>query len=204
MKPLMLIGGGGHCHSCIDVIELTRLYSIKGVIQPEGDGLVMGYPVLGSDSDLPKLLTDINSVLITVGQIKSMKTRLKLYELVKELGANLPVVISPNAYCSKSASLGEGTIIMHGAIVSAKSKVGANCIVNSLALIEHDAIISDHCHISTGVKINGSVYIGRGSFIGSGVTIKEGITIGDEVIIGAGHVILKDVPSGSIIGKSYD
>ena len=204
MKPLMLIGGGGHCHSCIDVIELTKLYSIKGVIQPDGAGLVMGYPVLGSDSDLPKLLKEINSVLITVGQIKSMKTRVKLYELVKQLGANLPVVISPNAYCSKNASVGEGTIIMHGAIVNAKSKVGANCIINSLALIEHDAIISDHCHISTGVKINGGVYIGRGSFVGSGVTIKEGITIGDEAVIGAGHVILKDVPSGSVVRKLYD
>jgi len=32
MKPIILIGGGGHCLSCIDVIEQTGLYQIIGIL----------------------------------------------------------------------------------------------------------------------------------------------------------------------------
>ena len=31
MKNLYLIGGGGHCKSCIDVIEQEKKYKIKGI-----------------------------------------------------------------------------------------------------------------------------------------------------------------------------
>ena len=37
---------------------------------------------------------------------------------------NFPVIISPKAYVSKEAKIGEGTIIMHGAIVNKNSKIG--------------------------------------------------------------------------------
>jgi acetyltransferase-like isoleucine patch superfamily enzyme len=32
VKPLILIGGGGHCRSCIDVIETTDEWQIKGIL----------------------------------------------------------------------------------------------------------------------------------------------------------------------------
>lgn len=51
MTPLLLIGGGGHCHACIDVIETAGGYAITGVIQPKsaGQAPVLGYPVLGDE-----------------------------------------------------------------------------------------------------------------------------------------------------------
>ena len=201
MKPLLLIGGGGHCHSCIDVIEATDVYWIEGVVQPKvSSGLVMGYPVIGSDDELPQLIKGSKLVFITVGQIKSSETRIRLFDLLKNLDAEFPVVVSPRSYCSKYAVLGEGTIIMHGAIVNAATKIGINCIVNSQALVEHDAEIGNHCHISTGARINGNVSIGKGSFVGSGAIIKEGVRVGENVIIGAGQIVLKDVQNGTVVG----
>ena len=32
MKQIILIGGGGHCKSCIDVIENGNKYKIRGII----------------------------------------------------------------------------------------------------------------------------------------------------------------------------
>ena len=203
MKSLLLVGGGGHCHPCIDVIEAASIYKIEGIIEPKASSkLILGYPIIGSDDDLPQLLKDIKSVLITVGQIKTPETRIRLFDLLKHLGAELPIIISPRAYCSKYAVVGEGSIIMHGAIVNAATRIGKNCIVNSQALVEHDVRIDDHCHISTGVRVNGGVTIGKGSFIGSGAVLKEGIVIGENVIISAGQVVFFDVPSGSVV--KYD
>lgn len=204
MKSLLLIGGGGHCHSCIDVIEAASTYQIEGIVIPKASSeLILGYPIIGSDDDLPQLLKGTKSVLIAFGQIKTPETRIRSFDLLKQLSAELPVIISPRAYCSKHALVSEGSIIMHDAIVNAGASIGANCIINSQTLVEHDVTVADHCHVSTGARVNGGVTIGKGSFIGSGVIIKEGIVIGDNVIIGAGQVILRDVPSGAVVKHDH-
>ncbi|SIT68402.1 sugar O-acyltransferase, sialic acid O-acetyltransferase NeuD family [Ectothiorhodosinus mongolicus] len=203
MTSLLLIGGGGHCHSCIDVIEAEGLYRVAGIVQPseEQSLSVMGYPIVGSDDDLPILLAQTSKALITVGQIRTPESRMLLYEQLKTIGTELPVIRSPYAIQSKHATLGEGTVLMHGCVVNANAKIGVNCIVNSQALIEHDVIIGDHCHISTGARVNGDVQIGNGCFIGSGAILREGIRIGAHAIIGAGQVVLSNVPDGGVVKK---
>ncbi len=205
MKPLLLIGGGGHCHACIDVIESEQKHRIAGIVLPtRGDHAdVMGYPIIGADEDLPALLTKTPKAIVTVGQIKSAAVREKLFELLKTHGADLPIIQSPFSYCSKHALIGEGTILMHGSLVNAGAQVGANCIINSQALIEHDVEIADHCHISTGAKVNGSVRIGKGTFVGSGSIVKEGVKIGAAVVVGTGQLILNDVPDGMTINAKH-
>ena len=199
MKYLLLIGGGGHCRSCIDVIEDEGIYKIAGIVdQPEGKmDPILGYEVLGNDDDLPELLKKYPIAFVTVGQIKFADIRLKLYSSLKNMGAKLPTIISPQSYVSKHVDLQEGTIVMHGAIINAGSFVGENCIINSQALIEHDAVVNSHCHISTGAKVNGSASIGKESFIGSGTVIHHGVKIGEKCVIAAGSIIRKDIPSGT-------
>lgn len=200
MKPLLLVGGGGHCLSCIDVIEAAKIYQIEGVVDHKGFyEPVLGYPVIGSDEDLPQLLKGLKLALVTVGQIKSPETRHRLFDLLKQLGAELPVVVSPKANVSKHSVIGEGSVIMHGAIVNAAARIGNNCIVNSQALIEHGVEVHDHCHISTGALVNGNVTVGTGSFVGSGAVIKEGVRVGENVIISAGEVVLRDVPNSTVV-----
>ena len=102
MNALLLVGGGGHCTACIDVIEAEGKYHIRGVVQatvsPEN---LLGYSAIGSDDDLPQLLDSSNLALVTVGQIKNPEIRIRLFELLKHLGARLPVIVSPRAYFSE-------------------------------------------------------------------------------------------------------
>lgn len=197
MKRLLLVGGGGHTRACIDVIEAMGNFEIQGIVERIGgeQAPVLGYPVIGSDADFAELLAATPSVLITVGQVKSPDTRVALYELLLRLGAEFPCMVSPTSYVSKYSMIGEGTIVMHGAIINALASVGRNCIINSQALVEHDAVIGDHCHISMGVKVNGDVNIGSGTFIGSGAILREGVHIGANCVIGAGTVALHDLPT---------
>jgi sugar O-acyltransferase (sialic acid O-acetyltransferase NeuD family) len=199
MTPLLLIGGGGHCRSCIDVIESAEGYEIVGVVERAGSptAAVLGYRVLGSDADVEALLAQWGSALIAVGQITSPATRIRLYEFALSVGAFFPVIVSPNAYVSKHAEISSGTIVMHGATVNAGAHIGVNCIVNNQALVEHDAVVGPHSHISTGARVNGSVTIGEGSFVGSGAIINQGVTVGAGCIVGSGSIIRKDVPPGT-------
>jgi sugar O-acyltransferase (sialic acid O-acetyltransferase NeuD family) len=191
MKEVILIGGGGHCRSVIDVIEQESQFKIAGIVdKPELlETDILGYPVIGNDSDLESLAKIHTHAIVTVGQIKSADLRIKLFNLVLNAGFVLPNVISPRAYVSKYANIGKGTVIMHNALVNANAKVGYNCIINTNALIEHDSNIGNHCHIATNVVINGGVLVGQQSFIGSGSVTKEGIIIDDNSFIKAGSVV---------------
>ena len=191
MKDIILIGGGGHCKSAIDVIEQECRFKIIGVIdKPELFGKqVIGYEVIGNDKDLKSLVKGCKNALITTGQIRSPFKRINLFETLVRLGFSLPNIISPRAYVSKYAIIGKGTIIMHNAIINAGSTIGDNCIINTNALVEHDSKIGNHCHISTNAVINGGVFLGSGSFIGSGSVTKENIVIDDNFFAKAGTVI---------------
>ena len=192
MKEIILIGGGGHCKSVIDVIEQEDKFKIAGIIDnPELlNTEILGYPVIGNDDDLATLAKRYKYALITVGQIKSSLLRVRLFNLATKAGFTLASIISPNAYVSKYASIGNGVVIMHHAIVNASVSIGDNCIINSKALIEHDCLISKHCHISTNATINGGVTVESGCFVGSGATTKESITIEENSFIKAGSLVI--------------
>ena len=200
MKSLLLIGGGGHCRSCIDVIETEEKYRIAGIVnQPGGSSdPVLGYNVVGDDDDLPELCKKYTNMLITVGQIKSADLRVKLYFSLKKMGAQFPTIISPRSYVSKHVALLDGTVVMHGAILNSGSFIGNNCIINSQALIEHDVVVESHCHISTAAKVNGGAFVGTESFVGSGSVIHESVRIGEKCIISAGSVVRKNLSTGTI------
>lgn len=185
---LILIGAGGHARACIDVIEQQGKYQIAGLVgmPEEMRSEHFGYVILATDDDLPALAKTHQYALITVGAIHMPDHRIRLYKLATGLGLQCPVIISPSSHVSRYATIGAGTIVMHGAIVNAGAAVGCNCIINSQSVIEHDAAVADHCHISTGAILNGGVRIGTGSFVGSGSVVKEGVAIGQRSVVGMG------------------
>ena len=205
MKPLLLIGGGGHCHAVIDVIEAAGTHSIAGIVRPpnEAHTNVMGYPTIGTDDDLPTLLVETPCALVTVGQVKSPGIRIRLFEWLTSHGAERPVIKSPTAYLSPHATIRVGSMVMHSSLINANARIGMNVIINSHALIEHDVVVGDHCHVSTGARVNGDVRIGSGCFIGSGAVLKEGIEIGEGTVIGAGLTVLRDVPAGTLLRSNH-
>jgi sugar O-acyltransferase (sialic acid O-acetyltransferase NeuD family) len=191
MKDIILIGGGGHCKSVIDVIEQEGRFTIVGIVdKPELLGTnVLNYQVIGNDSDLSDLAKKYKYAIVTAGQIKSPLLRIKLFELALNAKFTLPNILSPRSYVSRHAYVGKGSVVMHNALVNANTRIGCNCIINTNALVEHDSDVADHCHIATNAVINGSTSVGQGSFIGSGSTTKEGVAISENRFIKAGSVI---------------
>lgn len=199
--PILLIGAGGHARACIDVIEQEGRFVVAGLVgRPDEVGTqIFGYSVLGTDKDLSVLLGDYANALITIGQIKTPEPRIRLFTLMEQLGYQFPKVISPRAYVSSHSSLGDGTIVMHGAVVNAGAIVGRNCIINSQSLVEHDCVIADHCHIATSATINSGVHIGTGTFIGSGSSVRQSLKIGENCLIGMGQRVIANCESGSLV-----
>lgn len=198
MKPLILVGGGGHCKSVMEVAESAG-YSILGVLDmPENVGKsILSTKVIGTDDDIPAYV-DKAEFLITVGFIKNPAIRIKIYNRIKEAGGKLAIVVASTAYVSKYATLGEGTVVLHQAFVNADAKVGCNVILNTATNIEHDAVIGNQCHISTGTMVNGECRVGERCFIGSQSVLANCITVGDDIIVSAGSFVRKSITEKGI------
>jgi sugar O-acyltransferase (sialic acid O-acetyltransferase NeuD family) len=190
-KKLVLIGGGGHCKACVDVILSDESFHIEGVLDNTlvKGNKVLDFLVMGDDSLIEQLAKNKNYFLITVGQIKSAEARIRLYEQIKSKGGELATVVASSSIVSPICKISEGTVIMHHAVVNNSAIIGKNCIINNKALIEHDATIGDHCHISTGAIVNGNCFIGNRNFIGSGAVIVNNVRTTDDVVVGAGSVV---------------
>lgn len=198
MKDLILIGGGGHCKACIDVIESTGEYRILGILDKQEliGNKVLSYEIIGTDADMVKFKDC--SFLLTIGHIKENQIRRRLYQQIEETGLDLATIISPRAYVAGSAKIGKGTIVMHDALINAGVVIGENCIINTKSLIEHESEIGDFCHISTGAILNGNCMLGSDVFVGSHATIANGVNIIEKTVVGAGALVLGDIKESGI------
>ena len=198
MKPLVLIGGGGHCKSVIEAAESAG-YQVLGVLDmPEEVGKdILSTKVIGTDDDIPTYV-DKAEFVITVGFIKNPAIRIKLYNKVKEAGGRFATIVASTAHVSKYATIGEGTVVMHQAFVNAGAKVGHNVILNTFSNIEHDAVIGNQCHISTGTMVNGDCKVGDNCFIGSQSVLANSISVGDDIVVGAGSLVRKSIKEKGI------
>jgi sugar O-acyltransferase (sialic acid O-acetyltransferase NeuD family) len=192
MKQLVLIGSGGHAKSVIDIIEAENKWNIYGLIGKKNEigQDILGYSVIGSDENLEDIRRECDHAIIGVGQIGLPCIRVELAKKLKKLCFKSPFLISPNAYVSKRAKIGVGSVIGHGVVINADAEVGKYCIVNSQCLIEHGVRVGDFCHISTGAKLNGDVLVGENSFIGSNSIIRNGVSLPCATIISAGKRIM--------------
>ena len=191
-KKLILVGGGGHCKSVIDVAESAG-FQIQGILDiPENVGKkVLDYLIIGTDDQIPNYANDA-VFIVTVGHIKDAALRIKLHQKIFEAGGTLATIVASTAHVSKYAQIGEGSVIMHQAVVNADAEIGKGCIINTFANIEHDAKIGDYCHISTGAMINGNCVVGNETFFGSQSVMVNGIEITSGCVIGAGSLIRKN------------
>lgn len=204
MRPLILVGGGGHCKSVIEAAESAG-FNILGVLDmPEVVGKeLLSTKVIGTDDDISSYV-DKAEFVVTVGFIKNPATRITLFNRIKEVGGKLATVIASTAYISQYATIGEGTVVLHHATVNAGAQIGNNVIINTAANIEHDAMIGDHSHISTGAMVNGDCKVGKRCFIGSQSVLANCVSVGNDIIVGAGSFVKSSISERGIYYSKID
>lgn len=202
MDSVILIGGGGHAKAIIEIIEMRKEYHIVGITdnnQEKMEKSISGVSIIGNDGILQSYFQKgIKRAFITLGTVADTRARIKLYNMLNEIGFELINVIHPSAIIADSLAMGTGNALMPGSIINAYTTLGNNCIINTGTIVEHDCIIEDHVHISTGAKLAGNVKVKKGTHIGIGAIIKQGVTIGRQVIVGAGAVVLGDIPDNIV------
>lgn len=183
---ITLYGAGGHCKVVIDVLES----------QGERVGLVVDdNPKCSSFMSFPCSAPkdSYDRAIVTIGDCETRK------KIVDRISARrYERAIHPTAVVSARSKVGEGTVVMHGAVVQSCASVGSHCIINTHSSVEHDAVVHDFVHVASGAIISGGAEIGECALIGAGSVVKHGIRIGKNCLIGAGSVVVKDIPDNSV------
>lgn len=200
MKPLLVVGAGGHAASCVDVVSASDEFEVRGLIDPAfaAGSARLGSVVLGSDEVLSKLRQECDSALVAIGQIKSSAARRRVAAILQALDFRFPVVTARSARVAARASIGKGGIVMHGTTIGPEVEIGTMSIINNHALIEHGSQVGDYVHVSTGAVINGECSIGDDCFLGSRSVVLQGVRIGSRCIVPAGAIVRRDMSSDSI------
>jgi sugar O-acyltransferase (sialic acid O-acetyltransferase NeuD family) len=106
-----------------------------------------------------------------------------------------PVLIHPNVVHGKeNVSIGEGSIICAGNILTVDIEVGKHVILNLSCTVGHDTIIGDYCSFMPSVNISGEVKLDECVYVGTGAKIINQLEIGADTIVGAGAVVAKTLP----------
>jgi UDP-perosamine 4-acetyltransferase len=200
-NKIVLLGGGGHARVVIDLIRISGIYEIIGILdsQLEVGSSVSGISVLGNDTLLSDLYNKgIRNACIAIGSVKDNSRRKILYEKVKQVGFSVPSLLHPQSIVSKyNTKIYEGVQIMAGAIVQTCCSIGENTIVNTGAVIEHDCVVGNHVQISPGAVISGGCVISNSAFVGTGATMIHSIKIGSNSVVSAGAVVVNNVPDNT-------
>lgn len=142
-----------------------------------------------NDDDYRKGLD--GSWVIAIGNNQHRKT------IAKKLGTDCYITVISDSALVYDTEIGEGTQILHNAVIQIGTKVGNHCIINTSASIDHDCILEDFSFVGPNATLCGGVKVGEGSFIGAGAVVLPYIKIGKNCTIGAGSVVTKDIPDGS-------
>ena len=157
----------------------------------------LGLEVVGKTADVDKYIEN-SDVIVAIG---NAKIRQDITEDLIKKGANLPILIHPSAIVSDSATIGEGSVVMAGAVINPCVKIGKGAIINTCSSVDHGSVIGNYCHISVGARVTGSVEIGNRVFFGAGAVVINNKSIASDTIVGAGAVVVEDIiMKGTYVG----
>ena len=195
---LLIIGASGHGKVVADVaLKMNKWQSIAFLDDNEDLMESMGMQVIGKSTDASKYIDDFD-IFVAIG---NNATREKVIKQLELAGAELPLLIHPNAVIGEQVELGSGTVVMAGVVINSSTRIGKGCIINTGATIDHDNVIEDYVHISPGVNTAGTVRVGCGTWLGIGSKVSNNVNITSGCTVGAGAVVIKDITEpGAYVG----
>lgn len=194
---VILFGAGGHARVVADIASLSGHEVLAVVVDAGGaDGGVPGVPLLRDAAQAARQFPAARWC-VCVGDNHARET--VVARLAAQVaGLRFRALVHPRATLARDARIGDGTVVMAGAVLNPGTAIGLHCIVNTGACIDHDNVLDDFSSVAPGVCTGGNVRVGAGSAIGIGATVRHGVAIGPRTVIGAGSVVLADVPAACV------
>jgi sugar O-acyltransferase (sialic acid O-acetyltransferase NeuD family) len=203
MKRLWVVGAGAFGRELLawlrDVPAAQRTWEIAGFLDPNPTALE-GYPcdlsIMGEECSFP--FSDDDVFICALG---NPEKKLRACRLLKSRGAAFVTLIHPTAVVGPCCSVGEGSILCPGTILTTNVTLGNFVTVNLHSTLAHDVVVGDGSTLSSHCDVTGRAKLGEGVFMGTHAAVLPGVVVGDYATVGAGSVAFQKVrPRTTVMG----
>lgn len=169
----LLLYGSQEFASTIHALVRYCGYDVTGMV----DDYNIGSGILGSLEEVVESYPPQHYGMVLAIGYKNITARWRAWNRVKNFGYKTPKLIHPNAYIADTSTIGNGSIVMAGALVDTNANIGEASVLWPGACVNHDVQIGNNSFISPNAAICGAVNIGSHSFIGAGAVIVDHATV---------------------------
>lgn len=201
MEKVLLAGNGITAQILCQYLNRDSRYDVVGLTVEEsflGKGVIDCYPEVGISEASTIFPPETHSIIMAIGYNDLNRTRERMFFQLKALGYQIETYIHPDARVFTDNIIGEGSVILPGAVIEPCVQLGVNTMVWSNVTLAHHCIVGDHCWVATGAVVSGQASVLHNSFLGVNCTVVNDITVEKFNIIGADAMISRDTKPQSV------
>lgn len=124
-------------------------------------------------------------IVIAIGY-GHLARRWEIFQRVSADRYALPALIHDRAYVRSPEAVGNGTVVMAGAMVDVFASLSDLVVLWPGAVVSHDSMIGGNTFVSPNATICGYVTVGHSCFIGAGAVVADHRTVPDHTFVKAG------------------
>lgn len=197
MSQLIIVAAGGLGREAAAVAARLSDWDLLGFLDDRPDLAgreVSGVPVLGPLAAVEE--HPDAALVICAGKGQARRT---IVGRLSELGVRsdrFATVIAPDVHVPSSCSVGPGSILLSGTVMTAGVTLGAHVVAMPGVVLTHDNRVHDFATLCAQVTLGGNVIIGEAAYLGMGSMIRERVEVGPDSVLGMGAVLLRNLPAG--------
>lgn len=111
-------------------------------------------------------------VVLAIGY-NNLPGRWQAWQRLRALGYRAPALVHPRAYVAPSTTLGEGCMVMAGALLDQRVQAGEVAVFWPGACISHDSRIGANTFVSPNATVCGFAHVGAHVFVGAASAIVD-------------------------------
>lgn len=181
----LIYGAGGQARVLKDLIStLGNTHKVLCFFNDSNTPTELGrIPVLPYDASFQPNI----ALVLGIGNSKVRKM------LTEKVAHPFVTLIHPKASIANDVEIGEGTVVLAGAVIQSGAKIGKHVIINANVTIDHDAIVEDYVTTYPGVYVGAEATIAEGTTINPNVVIMKFMKTEAFSEIAPGQVVLRSI-----------
>lgn len=174
-KNLLIVGASTYAVVASEIATDMGCFEKIDFVDDARNTTPNGIEVVGTTKDMDKLALEYSNIVVAIG---NPNVRLALLNRIKqETSYRIVSLISPKAYISPNAQIGEGCIIEPMAVVHTGCMIATGCIISAGAVINHVSMCCDGVHVDCNATVEGYCFVPAGTNICCGEVYKRKETI---------------------------
>lgn len=201
MKKVILVGNAITAEILYSYLRHDHRYEVMGLTVDDeflDQGGVEGLAAAGLSRVREVFPPETCRVVMAVGYNDLNRGRESLFLRMKDMGYDVETYVHPDARVYTDCPLGEGCVVLPGAVIEPHVRVGANTMIWCNTTLAHHSSVAENCWIATGTVVSGQATVLRNSFLGVNSTVVNKVTVGEYNIVGAAAMISRDTKTYAV------